>query len=535
MQKFIEGLDSKLQSKVKYKKFDDFNELVSSTRTYAIRLESLETDQLKRIMIDQKEIVTDVVANIRHGYRQDDGRKPENDEMKNALHELTQAVKKLQIDTKDDVSRAPISQFRKPIETNCNFGSVDVEPPLKSRQVAKLTAITSESIPRIPLKIFHIPLQALFDTGASKREKKLQTLGRVTLPVRYGESTLKQEFIITNGVSEDCILGWDAIQKHGFRLDGEARCIYLARDEQGPLAISKVPDMAITTVKKTTLFRQTSMVIAVQMKGSFPYVPPFTAYMFTPEENLPAGIYIEEFVGKVSGDGIYNIMVENHSFTEVSIPRNTKLGVIEIIRQVIGKVALNNSEEKPKEKIEPIVISDVDPKFQAPLFKLLNDFHDLFASKDSELGNTNLIKHTIDTQGRGPLRQRPYRVTNNQRKLLDDKVQEMLEADVIRYSHSPWASPVVLVEKKNGEVRFCVDYRKLNSITKKDSFPMPRIDETLDKLYGKKFFTTLDLASGYWQIQVDDSAIEKTAFVVENNLYEFKRMAFGLCNAPATF
>ncbi|KZR95999.1 Uncharacterized protein APZ42_009913, partial [Daphnia magna] len=78
------------------------------------------------------------------------------------------------------------------------------------------------------------------------------------------------------------------------------------------------------------------------------------------------------------------------------------------------------------------------------LSKLLNDFHDLFASKDSELGNTNLIKHTIDTQGRGPIRQRPYRVTNNQRKLLEDKVQEMLQANVIRYSQSPWASPVVL-------------------------------------------------------------------------------------------
>ncbi|KZR97291.1 Uncharacterized protein APZ42_007922, partial [Daphnia magna] len=151
--------------------------------------------------------------------------------------------------------------------------------------------------------------------------------------------------------------------------------------------------------------------------------------------------------------------------------------------------------------------------FQAPLSHLLNDFYDLFASKDSELGNTNLIKHTIDTEGRGPIRQRPYRVTNNQRKLLEDKMQEMLDAKVIRYSQSPWASPVVLVEKKNEEIRFCVDYRKLNSISKKDSFPMPRIDETLDKLYEKKFFTTLDLASGYWQIQVHDPDIEKTAFV----------------------
>ncbi|KZS02179.1 Uncharacterized protein APZ42_000884, partial [Daphnia magna] len=127
------------------------------------------------------------------------------------------------------------------------------------------------------------------------------------------------------------------------QLDGEAKSIHLARDEQGPLAISRVPDMAITTVKKTTLFRQTSLVIAAQMKGSFPYVPPQTAFIFTPEENLPAGLYIKKCIGKVLGDGMYNIMVENHSFTEVNIPRNTKLGVIEIIRQVIRKIALNIS------------------------------------------------------------------------------------------------------------------------------------------------------------------------------------------------
>jgi hypothetical protein len=91
---------------------------------------------------------------------------------------------------------------------------------------------------------------------------------------------------------------------------------------------------------------------------------------------------------------------------------------------------------------------EVDLEFQAPLSNLLNDVHDLFASKHSELGKTNLIKHTIDTQGRGPIRQRPYRVTINQRKLLEDKVKEMLGANVIQYSHYPWASSVILVEKK---------------------------------------------------------------------------------------
>ena len=118
---------------------------------------------------------------------------------------------------------------------------------------------------------------------------------------------------------------------------------------------------------------------------------------------------------------------------------------------------------------------------------------------------------------------------------MQRQVQEMLEAKVIQPSLSPWAFPVVLVEKKDGERRFCIDYRQLNHITNKDSYHLPRIDDTFDMLHGKKFFTTLDLASGYWQIELEESAKEKTAFIVENNLYEFNRMSFGLCNAPATF
>jgi hypothetical protein len=111
----------------------------------------------------------------------------------------------------------------------------------------------------------------------------------------------------------------------------------------------------------------------------------------------------------------------------------------------------------------------------------------------------------------------------------------MQRRGVIEESDSPWSSPVILVRKRNGELRFCMDYRKLNDVTKKDCFPLPRIDDTLDKLAGAKWFSTLDLKSRYWQVDVHLDDKEKTAFSMGQGLWQFTVMPLGLCNAPATF
>ena len=111
----------------------------------------------------------------------------------------------------------------------------------------------------------------------------------------------------------------------------------------------------------------------------------------------------------------------------------------------------------------------------------------------------------------------------------------MQDAGVIQPSNSPWASPVVLVRKKNGTHRFCVDYHELNGVTKADTFPLPRVDDLLDQLGEARYFSTLDLAAGYWQIKVHPESQSKTAFVTHQGLHEFTVMPFGLTNAPSVF
>eukprot|EP00731_Ephydatia_muelleri_P023718 Em0015g1301a len=169
------------------------------------------------------------------------------------------------------------------------------------------------------------------------------------------------------------------------------------------------------------------------------------------------------------------------------------------------------------------------------LFSVLLDYADVFSLHPGNIGRTGEIKHHLDTGDAQPIHQLPRRVPQARRLEVRKMLDEMLEKDVIQPSHSPWSSPIILVRKKDGSMRFCVDYRKVNSVTKKDAYPLPRVDDTLDTLGGTKFFSTLDLASGYWQVEVEEADRQKTAFTTPEGLFEFKVMPFGLCNAPATF
>ncbi|XP_018648667.1 KRAB-A domain-containing protein [Schistosoma mansoni] len=191
------------------------------------------------------------------------------------------------------------------------------------------------------------------------------------------------------------------------------------------------------------------------------------------------------------------------------------VGISDLVRQVNDKRTL-----KEKDRHATIAV--------------LQQFSSVF--EESISGNrTSTVQHTICTGDHRPLRQPPRRVPVHYQPQLDTMIKDMLDKNIIVPSSSPWASPIVLVKKKDSSLRLCIDYRRLNAITKRDSFPLPRIDAILDALSGACWFSTLDLASGYWQVEVRPQDRKKTAFVVPNGLYEFQVMPFGLTNAPATF
>ena len=185
--------------------------------------------------------------------------------------------------------------------------------------------------------------------------------------------------------------------------------------------------------------------------------------------------------------------------------------------------------------ITELSIGELSQDHELAILRFLVRHHDHFAWEPSQLGRTNIIKHTIVTEGNKPIRKHWYRTSKSERDFIEKELVRLLEEGLIEKATGPWAAPVVLVRKKNGKIRLCVDYRDLNSITIKDAYPLPRIDDMLDSFGKAKWFTSLDLASGYWQVEMDEKDRPKTAFITQFGTYQFKVMPFGLCNALATF
>ena len=187
------------------------------------------------------------------------------------------------------------------------------------------------------------------------------------------------------------------------------------------------------------------------------------------------------------------------------------------------------------EQIDLSSIKNWRKSLQQQVNKLLIEFQDIFALSDLELGKTNLVKHHIPVTNPVPFKDRHTRIPPSQFELLRKLLRNMEEVGAIKKSNSPWSSSIVLVKKKDGNLRFCIDLRKLNARTVKDAYVLPRIEETLDYLAWSKWFSALDLKLGYWQVELDEENKPLTAFTAGPlGFYECEWMPFGATNTPAT-
>ena len=207
---------------------------------------------------------------------------------------------------------------------------------------------------------------------------------------------------------------------------------------------------------------------------------------------------------------------------ELGDPKPT-LSVVEWQEKLIASLDLSGLDKWSTEKAECAC-------------KLLREYHDVFSFNDNELRCTGQIKHSIKVTDDEPFKEWFRHILPPLLEEVRTHVNDMLQGRAIQPSNSPWCNAVVLIWKKDGGLHFCIDFWKLNARTKKDSYPLPHIQETLESLEGSCIFSSFDLKSGFWQVEMDEEPKQYTAFTVGSlGFFECEHMPFGLCNAPTTF
>lgn len=427
------------------------------------------------------------------------------------------------------------------------------EEPVYSKPDNNAPASTNSKY-MLPIKINNRSILSLLDLGSettlvrkSDAEKLglhwvtvegpyLRGLGNIPyLPRGYAQVTVEAQGVVEKNVEvyvvDDHLMNCSVLLGHSFTERPLLRIVKTATE----LTIERVNRDGAEKVMLTTMYDVT---IPVGKIGTI-------SVKSNSKQN--GDIYVPGSVRGTAGNEYYlfpgeyqlrqgecNLLVHNLGSMPVSLQKGS---LVTRARNVDRGLRVNLVTESQLSPAEMSINcgNQLTIKERHELEVLLTKYKTCFSWGMRDLGYTTETEMTIHLKDSEPVVYRPYRLSLSERRRVQDMIDEMMEYGIVRESCSPYASPIVLVQKKSGEKRLCVDYRALNSKTKRDHYPLPRIEDLLDQLSGQSIFTTLDLASGYHQIALTEESIEKTAFVTPDGQYEYTRMPFGLANAPAVF
>ena len=393
-------------------------------------------------------------------------------------------------------------------------------------------------------------------------------LNEVPIQIREQAFTCSSVAVV-GGLVYDIVLGRDFCCRYGTIID----------DQQGILRLAgmSIPLPTYSEIRPTRA-RVLLTAVAVVPARSAVIVPakvapldgkmrnPSSLYgVFEPSHTAEReSILIPREVVTVDSDGTIPIRLTNASFEEVRMLKESDVGTLHSIlpggdnefdlcddkrtndRHAMTCVGpteadfLGTSDDGEGRRVSTSPVGDVESsemsaEGKAELKRLVGEYQDIFSRHSGDIGCTHLTQHRIDTGDAPPIRQPPRRIPASIKEQVERQKEQMMRDGVIEPSDSPWCSPVVLARKKDGSFRFCVDMRAVNSVTRGLAHPLPRVDDALDSLAGARWYTTLDLATGYWQVEIAPEDREKTAFTTGRGLHQFRVMAMGLKNAGGTF
>ena len=389
-------------------------------------------------------------------------------------------------------------------------------------------------------------------SGALADGSGLPFYGQVNIKGRLRSEVVDFNFVVAD-VEPDVILGMPFLQSHNCQLrcadftlimNGKpVRCT----DRHGVQYISNIQAMV-----KTSVPPQAEKMIECRLLNP---ICSSIGVIEGSQESVKRGIALAASVNTWATTRKVWVRCMNPASQACDIPAGTVLGrCIGMTMDQIGEELTVNSVgcrshcQPDGDSAVPVVPAHVADLYKATsktcteaeqqqaIAQLLANYSDVFSCGEDDPGRTKLMEHSIPVQpGTRPIKQAPRRLGVEKEAEVSRQIQKLQEQGLIEPGHGAWSSPVVLVKKKNGSWRFCIDYRRLNAVTVQDAHPLPRIDESLEALSGSVYFSTLDLMSGYWQVPLDEDAKDKAAFCTREGLWRWKVLPFGLTAAPATF